>query len=309
MSVETVAIPTENGIYGFVDEQAYHADRGSLSVSGAKLLLPPSCPAKFKQRMDNPPPIKREWDFGHVAHRLLLGKGADIAVLDPQVHGLKKDGTVADSPRATATWKDADAAARGRGQVPVHIADFNKAREMADKVLAHPRIGGWFDPDKGAAEQSVYATDPLSSVRLRMRADWLWMGAPDGRMWCLDYKTAVTANPDELIRTFWKLGYYMQAAWYEWVLRLAKIAADPAFVFVVQEKEPPFLVSVVEYDAEAMAEGARRNRDAIDLYARCRDAGEWPGYSDDILPLSLPPYGFRQQTMNDLFTDREDFDE
>ena len=67
-------IPEADGLYT-VDEQSYHRDRGSLSVSGAKLLLPPSCPAKFKERMDNPPPPKPHFDFGSIVHTLTPAPG------------------------------------------------------------------------------------------------------------------------------------------------------------------------------------------------------------------------------------------
>ena len=117
-------VPTEDGLFT-VEENTYHRDRGSLSCSGAKLLLPPSCPAKFRQRMDNPPPPKPHFDFGSIVHTLTLGAGSDYVVLEPAVHGLKKDGTVADSPTATTAWKAADAEARALGKIPIHVLDDN----------------------------------------------------------------------------------------------------------------------------------------------------------------------------------------
>ena len=62
-----------------VPESDYHGDRRSLSVSGAKVLL--DCPARYKWQQDNPV-HKDAYDFGHVAHELILGKGAGYRVLD-----------------------------------------------------------------------------------------------------------------------------------------------------------------------------------------------------------------------------------
>ena len=93
------------GLRAGISTADYHADRSSLSCSGAKLLL--RSPAKFQWRLDHPV-VKDVFDFGTVAHTLVLGEGADIAVLDPGVHGLKKDGTPADNPRATTAWKAAE---------------------------------------------------------------------------------------------------------------------------------------------------------------------------------------------------------
>lgn len=285
---EVIAAPVEDGLFD-IDEQVYHADRGSLSVSGAKLLLPPSCPAKFKYRMENQPAPKREYDFGHLAHGLVLGKGAEMVVLDPEVHGLKKDGTVADSPRATATWKAAEAEARERGATPVHISEYRAAEAMAAMVLQDPDAGPLFQ--RGHAERSMYATDPDTGVRLRGRADWLTMD--DERFTCVDYKTSITANPAELIRKFWTYGYFMQAAFYLDLIVALGFSDDPVFRFVVQEKEAPYLVTVVEYDDEALAEGRRLNRQAIDLYAYCKDTDTWPGYGGGIHTIGLPRFALR----------------
>ncbi len=75
-------IPQDDGIFENIDINAYHGDKSSLSVSGAKLLLPPSCPALFKWVRDNGQPARQEFDFGTVAHQLLLGKGAEIVEID-----------------------------------------------------------------------------------------------------------------------------------------------------------------------------------------------------------------------------------
>ncbi len=291
-------VPTRDGIYGWIPEDLYHSDRASLSVSGAKLLLPPSCPAKFRYQMDNPRKPKREFDFGHLAHRLILGKGAEIAVLDPKVHGLKKDGTVADSPRACAGWKAAEAEARGRGQTPVHIEDYRRAEAMAEKVLTHPECGPWFNA--GEAEQSGYAADSVTGTRLRGRADWI-----TGEL-IVDVKTSITANPAELERKFWQFGYFMQDAWYRDLFGAAT-GASFDFRFVVVEKQPPHIVTVIEYDAEAIAEGRRQNRRAIDLYHRCHETGHWPDYADDVVSLSLPYWALkdRDQAIYNEATDLE----
>lgn len=285
-------VPAEDGLYT-VEESTYHADRDSLSCSGAKLLLPPSCPAKFRQRMDNPPEPKPHFDFGSVVHTLTLGAGSDYAVLEPAIHGLKRDGTIADSPTATTAWKAADADARALGKIPIHVDDFTKARAMADAVRNHPEAGELFK--RGHAEKSMYWTEPQSGIRLRGRADWLTLIGD--RLTCVDLKTSVTANPTELVRPFWKFGYHLQAAWYRRLLIETGVSSDPDFVFVAVEKEPPYLVSVIRYDDEALAEGDRLNRAAIDTYARCMETGIWPSYVDEAVEIGLPPYAFDDEEL------------
>jgi hypothetical protein len=72
----------EPGVYEDISDTDYHGDKDSLSSSGAKALLPPSCPAIFKQWRDHGRPPKKEYDFGHAAHRYVLGKGSEIVLVD-----------------------------------------------------------------------------------------------------------------------------------------------------------------------------------------------------------------------------------
>lgn len=303
----TAARPT--GMFSHIPDDVYHQDRVSLSSSGARLLLPPSCPAKFREYMDNDRKPKREWDFGHVAHHLVLGKGAQFAVLDPAVHGLKVDGTVSDKPTATAGWKAAAAQARARRLVPIHLDDCQKAEAMAKKVAEHP-IAGPLLID-GQAEVSLYVDDPGGTgVQLRARPDWM-TGPSYNRMWIVDYKTSTTANPAAFARKAADLGYHIQAAFYRLVVIALGLDESPAFVFIAQEKEPPYLVSVVEFDADAIAEGNRLARQAIDTYRRCVDNDDWPSYdgTDTVVPISLPPWAFAPKpTLADLIYAESDID-
>ncbi|AEL19969.1 exonuclease VIII [Mycobacterium phage Charlie] len=298
----TTTVPAQDGMHRFVDEDDYHADRGSLSVSGAKLLLPPSCPAKFRWEQDNGRKPKKAWDFGHVAHKLVLGKGAEFEVLDPSVHGLKANGEPSEKPTATAMWRNAEAEARKQGKVPIHIADFTRAYDMAERVRQHPTAGPIFADTEGQAEVALYHTDPETGVRLRGRIDWLTNDIDD-------YKTSTTANPAELKVKFYKLGYFMQAAWYIDLLVALGFAENPRFRFIVQEKEPPYVVTPIEYDDDAIAEGRRRNRQAIRLYAECMETGRWPGYSDDVVTLSLPAWGAREAAAAAAEADQDAADE
>lgn len=261
---------TEPGIYPDVPEADYHAARDSLSVSGAKLLLPPSCPAKFRYRMDHPQPPNRVFDFGHVAHTLILGKGAEIVQIDaPDFRG--------------KTAKEERDQAYADGKVPILADEYAKAVAMADAVMGDP-IAGPLLQAQGEAEVSLYAPDP-SGVQLRGRVDWLTDQI-------VDVKTSTTANPAELVRKFWTYGYFMQAAWYQGLVEVLT-GERREFLFVVVEKDPPHLVTVVRYDDDALAEGRRLNRQAIDLYAQCQEGNTWPGYTDHIHTLTLPAWAMR----------------
>jgi len=270
-----VTIPTTDGVHRDIDETTYHGDRGSLSVTGAKLLLPPSCPAKFRAIMDAPPQPKPEYTFGSVVHKLVLGKGADITVID------------APDYRTKAAREERDQA-HAEGKLPLLADAYEEARAMADAVLSDPVAGPLFED--GQAEVSAYHTDPETGVRLRGRADWLPENQPAT---IVDLKTSTTANPSELVRKFHSLGYHMQAAWYLDLFTAATGYVFDQFLFVVVEKEPPHVVQVVEWDEDALNEGRRLNRQAIRTFADCTETGHWPGYADGITTISLPPWAVK----------------
>jgi hypothetical protein len=65
-------------------------------------------------------------------------------------------------------------------------------------------------------------------------------------------------------------------------------------VFIAHEKEPPYLVSVVELDADAVALGRALNARAAEMFRDCRESGVWPGYGDEVHQISLPRWSYTQ---------------
>lgn len=285
--------PSEPGLYRGISDLTYHADRNSLSSSGARALLPPSCPALFKHEQDNLRPAKRVFDIGHAAHTLILGTGSPTFVLDPAIHGLKKDGDIAASPRATATWKAAEAEARERGEVPVHITDWRVIEAMAQAVKGHKLAGALFED--GEAELSGYWRDPATGVALRFRPDWsTWRGSRGDHLYLVDLKTTDDASPAEFARSVNKYRYHAQDAWYTAGAEALELADRVSFLFVAVSKKAPHLVSVCELDYEAKQLGHRLNRQAIETYARCIETNEWPDFGTGPHLISLPAWATRQ---------------
>lgn len=285
-------IPAEDGMYSGIPDEVYHADRGSLSSSGARALLAPSCPEIFRHQQLEPPAPKPQYDFGHVAHKFVLGEGSEIAELDPAIHGLNKDGSPSKAPTSTAMWQESAEAARQRGQIPMHIAEVAKAKAMAAKVRQHPLAAALLAD--GTPELSGYWHDPETGVRLRFRPDWL-PNPGRGRLIVVDYKTATSAHPGHFARAAADYGYHQQVPWYLDGLAACDIADDAAFVFIVQSKTPPFPVSVIELKPDDIELGRRRNRKAIDLYAACAAHDHWPDYGQGVHSVSLPSYAVYQQ--------------
>lgn len=268
------------GVYSDLSMSAYHGDHASLSSSGARRLLPPSCPALFRYEQDHPQPPKKTLDLGNAAHRLVLGDGPNLVRID------------ADEWRSAAVKAEV-ADVRAEGGIPLKPTEYDAVHAMADAIRRHPVASALFNPEHGRPEQSVFWQD-WSGVMRRARFDWL----PDpreGRLIIPDYKTCRSAEPSALARAVDEYGYHCQADWYRAGARAAGLGDEhTAFVFVCQEKTAPYLVTVVELDAMSLRIGAAKNRRAIETFARCTESGYWPGYSDGIEYLSLPPYAERR---------------
>lgn len=266
------------GVYD-MPADVYHADPvpgGSLSSSGARALLPPSCPARFRYDTDHPRTPTRTFDLGHAAHKLVLGVGPELAPVD------------ADDWRTKAA-REARDEAHTAGHVPLLVAEHEQVQAMATALREHPIAGALLAPDRGRPEQALFAQDPRTGVWLRALLDWL--PNPGGpRLIVADYKTTRSAAPADLERAVYDYGYHQQGAWYADLVRLLGLAEQVAFVLVAQEKTPPYLVTVAEPDAMALRIGRHLNRQAIDLYRRCVDTGRWPGYADDVALVGLPAW-------------------
>jgi len=285
----TETLVTEPGVYD-LPADVYHADPvpgGSLSASGSRKLLPPHCPAIYRYEREHRPTPTKEFSFGHAAHKLVLGFGPEIVVVD------------ADNWRTSAA-QDQREEAFAAGQTPLLPRDYEIVKAMAKALREHPVASALFAPGTGKPEQSLFWRDPETEIWCRAMLDWLRNPAPfrlvipdhpgTTRLIIPDYKTAVSASPVEFEKALDNYDYYRQAAWYLDAVHALGLADHPAFVFVVQEKTPPYLVSVFEPDSLALEAGRHYNRRARQVFAECQESGRWPGYSDDVELISLPPW-------------------
>mgnify|MGYP001247217689 FL=1 len=265
---QVAAAITEPGVYDLAPE-VYHADPvagGSLSASAAKKLL--ACPARYRYELTHPKPPKKELDLGHAAHRLALGVGAELVEVE------------ADNWRTVAA-QAAKAAAHAAGKTPLLSSEWAQVQAMHDALAAH-----WAGHllRGGCAEQVLVWRDEATGVWCRAMLDYR-RGAR-----IVDYKTTSSAAPSDLDDAVARFGYDLQRAFYlDGVIALG-LVEDPAFIFVAQEKEPPYLVSVFQLDADYAAIGAAKARRAREMWRDCTAAGVWPGYpgTEDVITISPP---------------------
>lgn len=270
----TAPPPLPPGVYDDLPADDYHADP-ALSASGMKLLLDPGCPAQYRYERDNPPPPRKTFDFGHAAHRLVLGDGAKLRVLDFDDY-------------KTKAAQEAKKAAREEGAIPLLPDEMDRARAMADAVRRHPLAGPLFRG--GRPEVSLFFKDKASGVDLRARLDWLDVDRP-GRAIMTDYKTIGTGvDLDHIERAIYDYGYQISAVQYQEAAQALDLAGpDAVATLVFQAKEPPFLVRVVQLPFDTIKLGRAKRRRAIEVFQECTQSGRWPGY-EEVEYAGLPPW-------------------
>jgi hypothetical protein len=289
--VEPLVI-TEPGLYEAIPAEDYHRDPvpgGSLSSTGARALLPPGCPAKFAYEREHGGPEKPEFDFGHAAHREVLGDGEVIVIIE------------ADSFRTKKAQEQRDAAyAAGKTPLLRHKYD-DIVVPMAKAIREHPVAGKLLAPGVGLIEASLFWVDGVGqdAVMCRARPDLLRPEATVTgglrRALGVDYKTCTAGSIEDLVKANGRHRLFQQAQWYlTGITSVLRPILPPAFVFVFQEKTPPYVVTVCQLDQETAKRGEARNRRALEVYRRCRTSGRWPGYSDKVVELGLPGWLINQ---------------
>lgn len=266
------------GIYDIPADE-YHADPvpgGSLSSTGARKLLPPSCPALFKHeiydgQIAHTP--KKHFDLGTAVHGLVLGDGPELVRIDH------------DSYRTKDAQHDRDEA-YARGAIPLLPHERKQAEDMAAAVLNHHRAGELLAPGTGEAEQTFIWQDEATGVWCRARIDWLADTV-------IDLKTSGDVSPEAIQKSIAAYGYHQQRGWYLDGIR-AVLGEDRPWRFIFVANEPPYLVTVTDVDATAALIADAKNDRARRTYRECIETGQWHGY--DRIDWTLPLPGYAEKT-------------
>ena len=231
-------------------------------------------PARWKWEQEHPT-TKKVFEFGKAAHAKVLGVGSVITVIPADL--LATNGA-----ESTTKAKDFRAEHEAAGEVVLKAADAEVVDAMAAAIEDHHEARALLAD--GTAEQSMAWRDPDTRILMRGRTDWVteWRGTPV----VVDYKTCSDANPDEFRWDARNFDYHMQDAWYR-QMRDGITGTPHGFLFIAQEKTPPYLVSVVQLDDESRARGHERNQLARAVWLECMTADHWPAYPG-ITTINVP---------------------
>ena len=222
------------------------------------------------------------YKFGVKPERTALAAGtaSHMAILEP--HRIEGEVIKGPADRRGNKWKEAQDFAAFSGGILLTEGDFDtvlRIRDLSDSVPAL-RI---MREGEVIVETSAYHVDEETGMLTKTRPD---MFNVDKRLIC-DIKNMADASPAAFSRDTERFGYHMQEASYTDIWSKGSGYDVEAFFFVVFEKSDPPMVAVYELDANAVAEGHALYRSALAKYAECFNADHWPGYSEDVVPISL----------------------
>lgn len=110
----------------------------------------------------------------------------------------------------------------------------------------------------------------------------------------VDLKTTSNASPRAFARSVANFRYQVQHSFYQDVLTAAGFEVN-AFVFVAVESSPPYQVAVYILETDAVDLGRRLYQRDLATYRNCLSQDYWPGYSDEVMTLTLPRYAYYQE--------------
>lgn len=278
------------GIYRDFDGESYFADpcpEPSLSQSIAKVLIERSPQHAMHEHPRLAPPVEGDEDaekyvkalaIGNAAHKLILGRGKEIEIID----AADFRGKEAKAARDAATLA---------GRVPIlkkHYATVGAVVESAWTQLKRHEDHDAFSNGSG----EVMIAWQEDGIWFRSLIDWLH----DDLRTVDDFKTTqMSVAPHVIGMRAESAGWHIQAAFIERGLDIL----DPAgagrrrYRFIAQEADaPPYAITSMHMDEHWMTMGRKKVDAAVMLWKQAVESGNWNGYP---LRAIVPEYpGFRE---------------
>ncbi len=276
----------KSGIHLDIPTADYFSDpceSPSLTQSIASVLLSQSPRhAALRHPRLNPawkPHEDTKFNIGNAAHKLLIGRGKELVVVE------------ADDWRTKAA-KEARDEAHAAGKVALLAHQYKDATEMAasfhEQMAVMPsEILDAFMAGGGAAGEVVIIAE-YEGVILRSMVDWM-----RDTTHLDDLKTTgISASPDRLPYAMADGGWDLQAAIQERILDVLEpsTAGRRHHYFYLQENDDPYEVTVCELPESVMTIGRAKLDKAIGIWRKCITENRWPGYPRLVHSPVYPPY-------------------
>lgn len=252
--------------------------RKAEGVSSSELKQMVKSPAHYRYWKDNPddsdtPALL----FGRACHKYVL-----------ETYDFYKEFAVAPNvDRRTKEGKEAWSkfVAESEGKDVITEEQFEVIDAMRNAMLATPFVSKLIN---GEHEVSLFWTDEDTGIKCKCRTDSLNQKLKI----VVDYKTCDNAETQHFMRKAIDLGYDLQASYYLDGVK-ASTGLDCIFVFIAQEKKPPYAVNILQADDVFIRSGRQLYKDMLATYKECTETGNWWGYlgaENQINSLGVPKW-------------------
>ncbi len=242
------------------------------AISNSKLGWFKKSPAHFDYFQKNPQPETEAFVIGSASHCILFEPekfkslyyvldesqrpNPDKNFLDKENQKWRKDILEAYKHKSIVTLDD--------HKMISDMMEVIKKNSFAQELL-----------DGCVFEKEVYWTDPITGLECKKKVD----GEKDKLR--IDYKTAESADPDYWQKKAWSYEYFRQAAFYD-------LDIQKEFYFIVQEKKPPYGISIHRCSQDTLNYGKDKCYDLMKKIKFHIDNNFWPGYESKILARKPP---------------------
>lgn len=174
-----------------------------------------------------------------------------------------------------------------KGRILLEGDDYDAIMQMRAVIHAN----SYYSSLLSGAYSEVSILGELLGEPSKVRFDCLTRGGD-----IIDYKTAVSAKPDEFFRHAARLGYFMKMAMQHDMFVEAYGHAPRSVNLLVQEKKSPFIPALIRLTDEQLRIGRIQLCSAMEIYKACKKANSWPGYSmgNPVIEMETPEW-FKKQ--------------
>jgi len=265
------------GVHFGIPDDVYRKDPG---VAQSDLKLMAISPAHCKAALE-------DLDEDNDSEARVFGRAFHTRLLQPQEFDklfIEKPKEYDGRLKEWKTWKTEVAGTRE----PISHDDMRRVNGMRDRLLSHSTFKlayEAYDSEVSVIQEINVAGQP---VRIKGRMDLV---PREGRCIVDLKKTRVgKAHPLHWGKEVGNWGYYIQAPYYLDLFNSATQSNRDLFVHFAVEDRYPYEVGCYILDNEAISFGRIKYQDLLLRYAECRATGVWPGYSEQPVKISLPPW-------------------
>lgn len=224
-------------------------------------------PMHFKYHIEHPEEPSPALQFGQAMHTYLLepDRFAEDVAVAPDVDRRTKEGR-----NQFALFLDL-----AEGKTVITGADLERIKGMRQALDENPDAVEILD-SAVSVETPFTWTDAITCETCKVKVDMI--ANINGQPYVVDYKTTTSCADGAFERSCRRYGYDLQAGMYTEGVNINTLEAH-GFIFIAQEKEPPYVSRVYYCDEGFIEKGRRIFHDLLGRYHECRVTDRWEGYS------------------------------